>query len=120
MDSVMTHLQAAVAMGEEIVDRNPNFCMTSECARRALERNSKVPVATEEKDDSQRRCEACLLAASVCPILPGRCCAVFHGALQFASETGCYFVAIRQPQVYVLSPERMKGQTAAEREESGR
>ena len=32
MDSVMTHLQAAVAVGEEIVDRNPNFCLTSECA----------------------------------------------------------------------------------------
>ena len=30
MDSVMTHLQTALAMGEDIVDRNPNFCMTSE------------------------------------------------------------------------------------------
>ncbi|CAM9463836.1 unnamed protein product [Scytosiphon promiscuus] len=28
MDSVMTHLQAALAMGEDIVDRNPNFCLT--------------------------------------------------------------------------------------------
>ena len=27
----MTHLQAALKMGEEIVDRNPNFCLTSEC-----------------------------------------------------------------------------------------
>lgn len=30
MDSVMTHLQTALAMGEDIVDRNPNFCLTSE------------------------------------------------------------------------------------------
>ncbi|CAM9749893.1 unnamed protein product [Ectocarpus sp. 13 AM-2016] len=28
MDSVMTHLQAALTIGEEIVDRNPNFCLT--------------------------------------------------------------------------------------------
>ena len=30
MDSVILHLEAAVKMGEEIVDRNPNFCLTSE------------------------------------------------------------------------------------------
>ncbi|CAN0245066.1 unnamed protein product [Pylaiella littoralis] len=28
MDSVVTNLQAALAMGEDIVDRNPNFCLT--------------------------------------------------------------------------------------------
>lgn len=44
MDSFMTHLQGAVAMGEEFVDRNPNFCLTSEWCETRVWRKPMCPL----------------------------------------------------------------------------
>lgn len=40
----MTHLQAALTIGEEIVDRNPNFCLTSKCNASSPLLSKQVPV----------------------------------------------------------------------------